>query len=82
MNRYVPVEKCNEIAKQNTDALRLTRLCRAQDICGLCWARCIKKLETIVEVSEVFEYLPEKVKKTLAVPRYTFILCENCKNQI
>lgn len=75
MDRNVLVEKCNEFSKQNTEVLRLTK---ATGIYGPCWVPYIKKLDTIVELSEIFKYLPD-VMKNLAFPRYNFEMCESCK---
>lgn len=74
MNRYFTEEQCNEIAEKNEKAYKLTKMFKNRNICDMCWASAIIKLDKFIELYEVFDYLPNKIKKRMMFPEE--IVCD------
>lgn len=80
-DRFLSEDQCNEMAKKNEKALKLTRMFKNGKICDMCWASSIIKLNKFIELKQVFDYLSNEIKKSMMFPEE--IMCDQgCVSKI
>lgn len=60
------------IYDENLKALTLTRMLKSGEICDECWASLVIQIGKFQEIRQVFQFLPDNIKETLAFPRDKF----------